>query len=81
MAKQIINQTYGTAIVDAQGKPTVAFFTLLEQLTNLEIMDGAGSPEGEVKARFKSLYIDTDINYVYIKTTNDSLNTGWVLVT
>ncbi len=81
MAKQIINQTYGTAIVDSQGKPTVEFFTLLEALVNLEILDGEGNPEGEVFARFKALYIDTLTNIIYVKTTNDSLDTGWVLVT
>ena len=81
MSKQILGQAFGTAIVDGRGVPTVEFFTLLEQLTNLEIIDGKGSPEGAVKARFKSLYIDTDINFVYIKTTNDNLNTGWVAIT
>lgn len=81
MAKELINQTYGTAIVDAGGMPTTAFFTLLEGLVNLEILDAEGAPEGIVNSRFKSLYIDTLTNFVYIKTTNESLNTGWVLVT
>ena len=81
MSKQILGQAFGTAIVDSRGMPTVEFFTLLEQLTNLEIIDGKGSPEGAVKARFKSLYIDTEINFVYIKTTNDNLNIGWVAIT
>ncbi len=80
MAKQIINQTQGTAIVDAQGMPTVEFFTLIEAVTNLEIINDEGAPEGVVNARFKSLYIDTLTNLVYIKTTNESLNTGWVLI-
>jgi hypothetical protein len=80
MAKQINNQTYGTAIVDAKGLPTVTFFTLLEGLVNLEILDDEGNPEAAVFARFKSLYIDTLTNLVYIKTTNESLDTGWVLV-
>ncbi len=77
--KQINNQTYGTAIVDKAGKPTTVFFTLLESLTNLEILDGEGSPEGIENGRFKSLYIDTDTNDLYIKTTIESLTTGWVL--
>ncbi len=38
--KEINNQTFGTAIVDKQGKPTTEFFTLLESLVNLEILDG-----------------------------------------
>ena len=81
MAKQINNQTFGTAIVDSQGRPTVEFFTLIEALANLEIINDAGSPEGVLASRFKSLYIDTVTNFVYIKTTNESANTGWVLVT
>lgn len=81
MAKEINNQTYGTAIVDAQGMPTTTFFTLIEALVNLEILDDEGNPEAAVFARFKSLYIDTLTNMVYIKTTNESLDTGWVLVT
>ena len=79
MAKELNNQSYGTAIVDDQGMPTIEFFTLLEGLVNLEILDDPGSPEGIVFARFKTLYIDTDNNDIYLKTTNDSLNTGWVL--
>jgi len=83
--KQINNQTYGTAIVDNQGKPTVEFFTLLEALTNLEILDGEGTPEGVETGRFKSLYVDTDevgngINFLYFKSTIESQNTGWVLI-
>ncbi len=81
MAKELQNQSYGTAIVDANGMPTTTFFTLLEGLVNLEILDDEGNPEGVISARFKSLYIDTLTSNVYIKTTNESLNTGWVLVT
>lgn len=80
MAKQINNQTYGTAIVDKEGKPTTVFFTLLEALTNLEIIDGEGTPEAVVLARFKSLYIDVDTSDLYIKTTNTNLKTGWVKI-
>ncbi len=77
--KEINNQTFGTAIVDKQGKPTTEFFTLLESLVNLEILDGEGSPEGVETGRFKSLYIDTLTNDLYIKTTIESDNTGWIL--
>ncbi len=80
MSKQILGQAFGTPIVDNRGIPTVEFYTLLEQLVNLEIIDGKDSPEGVVNARFKSLYIDTETSLVYIKTTNDNLNTGWVAV-
>lgn len=80
MAKQILNQTYGTSIVDNNGRPTTEFFTLLESLVGLEIIDGKGTPEGQVKARFKSLYIDVDTSVVYIKTTKESEINGWVNV-
>lgn len=80
MAKQILNQTYGTNIVDKNGRPTTEFFTLLESLVGLEIIDGKGTPEGQVKARFKSLYIDVDTSVVYIKTTKESEINGWVNV-
>ena len=78
--KAINNQTFGTAIVDKQGKPTFAFFNLIESLTNLEVLDGEGTPEASINARFKSLYIDTDTSLVYIKTTIESLDTGWVQI-
>ena len=78
--KSINNQTFGTSIVDKQGKPTFAFFNLIEALTNLEILDGEGTPEANINARFKSLYIDTTTSFVYIKTTIESLNTGWVQI-
>ena len=81
MAKVLTNQALGTSIVDSNGRPTTEFFTLLEGIVNLEILDGTGTPEAAVKARFKSLYIDTATNNVYIKTTNDSVNTGWIIVT
>lgn len=80
MPKTLINQALGTTIVDSQGRPTTEFFTLLEGLVNLEVLDGSGTPESVVAARFKTLYIDTATNDVYIKTTNDSVKTGWVLV-
>ncbi len=78
--KEINNQAFGTAIVDKQGKPTIEFFTLLESLVNLEILDGEGSPEGIETSRFKSLYIDILTNDLYIKTTIESDNTGWILI-
>ena len=83
--KEINNQTFGTPIVDGQGRPTVEFFTLIEALTNLEILDNSGNPEGALKARFKTLYIDNDnvgtlANFLYLKTTNESVDTGWVLI-
>ena len=83
MPKILNNQTQSTAIVDKQGKPTIAFFTLLEGIVNLEILDGTGTPETFVKARFKTWYVDTAnapaTVDVYFKSTNESVATGWVL--
>lgn len=85
MAKEILNQTYGTSIVDSQGKPTVEFFNLISQLVNLEIIEGTGSPELVVDATRKSRYWDSVTNDFYFKTTNQgTLNasgepTGWIL--
>ena len=79
MPKTLINQTYGTSIVDGQGRPTVEFCTLIEGLVEFEFLDGLGTPEGVVNAKFKVWYIDTTNNDIYIKTTNKSVNTGWVL--
>jgi len=80
MAKELINQSYGSSIVDKEGKPTVEFFTLLEGLVNLEVRNGEGTPEGVVKARFKVFYFDEIANDLYIKKTNENLDTGWVLL-
>ncbi len=80
MAKEILNQTYGTSIVDSQGRPTVEFFNLIEQLVNLETISGTGSPESVVNARPKTYYWDTVTNDIYFKTTGEGASTGWVLV-
>lgn len=85
MAKEILNQTYGTTLVDKQGKPTVEFYTLLSQLVNLEIIEGEGTPELVLDAPRKSRYWDTLTNDFYFKTTNEGTRnaagepTGWIL--
>jgi len=78
MAKSINNQAFGTKLINS-GVASTEFYTLLEALVNLEILDGKGSPEGLVFARFKVQYLDTLTNDLYIKTTNNNVNTGWVL--
>lgn len=79
MAKTLNNQTYGTALVDSQGKPTVEFFALIEAMASYEMLDGDGTPEGVVFAKRKVWYINNVNDDTYIKTTNASVNTGWVL--
>lgn len=81
--RDIVNQTAATPIVDNRGVPTVAFFTLLTQLTELELLRGDGSPEGTIQAKQKTLYFDesgVSGTILYIKTTGPNENTGWVAV-
>ena len=81
---KLINQTdYGVPIVDGSGRPTQAFYSLIEQLTHLEILNGEGSPEGEIYARAKVLYFNetgASGDILFIKTTNESENTGWTAI-
>ena len=80
MPKQIINQAINTILINPDGTPTSEFFTLIEQLANLEILNDPGSPEGVVFAQFKTLYWDDTNSDLYFKSTNQDLNTGWVLI-
>ncbi len=47
----------------------------------LNMLDGAGSPEGVVYAAQKKYYFDTVGANLWFKTTNESLNTGWKQLT
>lgn len=78
--KQLINQTNSTSIVDGQGRPSVEFYSFLNAIAKQETLDGEGSPEGVVFAQQKVMYWDTITNDFYFKTTNESENTGWVLM-
>lgn len=50
-------------------------------LNFLEPIDGTGSPEGVVKAPQKKYYFDTAAGELYFKTTDSTLDTGWVQLT
>ena len=56
----------------------------ITQLVNfLEIAEGSGSPEGVVFAKQKKLYFNLTGGAgtrVYIKTTNELINTGWLAI-
>lgn len=84
MAKEIYNQPFGTTLI-SNGKPTTEFFTLLDQLVNLEIQEGEGSPELTLDAPRKTRYWDTLTNDFYFKTTNEGTTNamgqpiGWIL--
>jgi hypothetical protein len=81
---KLINPTdIATPIVDHKGMPTQEEQQLRQDLSELEIIDGEGDPNGQVKAKPKTLYMDTNGSagsILYIKTTELSEDTGWVLV-
>lgn len=52
-----------------------------ERLNFLEPLEGSGSPEGVVTARRFKQYFDTVGEDMYTKTTDESVNTGWKIIT
>jgi hypothetical protein len=52
--------------------------SVTELLNFFEVMEGSGSPEGIVKAKAKKYYFDTVGAALYFKTTNETLDTGWI---
>lgn len=75
-------------IVDAAGVPGIdRMAPWMEAITNLinflEIAEGTGSPEGVVFADKKKIYFNLTGaagTLVYIKSTDNTLNTGWVVM-
>lgn len=54
-----------------------------EALNFMEPLEGSGSPEGVVKAKKHKQYFNTTGSpgsFYYRKTTDASLNTGWVAI-
>ena len=82
MTKQINTQAPSTPIVDSMGRPTVEFYSLIEQLTGLEILSGTVDPNGAVQAKTKTLYWNSDPgeNTLWFKTTGPNDNTGWLQI-
>ena len=80
MTKQINPQAASTPIVDRQGRPTLEFFALIEQLTALEIREGDINPENNVTAKAKTLFWNSANNTLWFKATGPSLNTGWLQI-
>lgn len=57
--------------------------SVTEQLKLLEVVEGAGSPEGVLKSPKHKVYFNTSGSagtFYYRKTTNETLNTGWVAI-
>lgn len=83
MSKLINPTEVNIPIVDSNGKPTQAFYQLINDLSGLELLDGEGSPEGILKAGKKTQYYDVNGavgSILYVKTTDANLDIGWVLV-
>lgn len=82
MAISIIN--INTKIVSKNLKATQVFFRRLSDLIFFAnnapvILDFAGSPEGNVTARFKDQCWDTVNDKLYFKSTVSG-DTGWVIL-
>lgn len=84
-ARLIVPPHPGLAIVD-EGHMELHFQTWTQQLTELEIVGGSGSPEGTVSAKQKTLYMDVSGatgSVLYIKRLPDidgDDTMGWRLI-
>lgn len=73
-------------IVDQNGMNTQSMMIWMEQVTNLQIATGIGSPEGVLKALIGKEYMDTSGiagAILYIKRDADiggDTSQGWILV-
>lgn len=71
--------------ISYSGMPSDRFIGWMQEVTKainlLTPIDGTGSPEGVLKAGQKSYYFDIAAQELYFKTTDSTLNTGWVLLT
>ena len=81
----IQNPNRDVPITDSRGIGQERIIGWIESVTKainlLTPIDGAGSPEGVIKAAQKSYYFDTVAQELYFKTTDSTLNTGWILLT
>lgn len=76
-----------TPIVRNDGIAAQTMRAWMESVTqvveSLDMTEGAGSPDGVVFAKKKKLYFNTAGSvgtFVYLKTTDDNLSTGWVAI-
>lgn len=83
---RIIPPTIADKIFSESGKLTSRGLLFFNELADLSIIEGAGSPEGVVEARIARRYMDTAGvagSILYIKRDADVLGDktkGWVLV-
>lgn len=71
-------------IVDENGLMHPRFQGWVQSVTALlnllDPIEGIGTPEGSLFADKKKIYIDTAAANIYYKTTDKTLNTGWILL-
>jgi len=73
-------------IVDPAGMTTPSMMIWMEQVTDLQIVTGSGSPEGVFEALITRIYMDTagtTGNILYIKRDADiagDKSKGWILI-
>lgn len=72
-------------IIGEDGQPTLEFIIWIEDVTDLQIIEGNGSPEGVIEARVNRIYRDTSgtaNTILYIKNLSDiggDTSQGWIL--
>jgi hypothetical protein len=57
--------------------------TITDEINFLQVTEGAGSPEGVLLAPKHKLYFNTSGapgTFYYRKTTDETVNTGWVAI-
>lgn len=73
-------------IVDKDGNMLTRFYNWTQQVTQLQIIQGSGTPEGNIEASVTTLYMDTggsSGNILYIKrdaSVSGDRTKGWILV-
>lgn len=76
----------GVQVADSEGKQTERMYNWAQQITQLQILTGSGSPEGVVEAKIETLYMNTAGtagSILYIKRDADvggDRTQGWILV-
>ena len=79
VAYPITRSTDGSANEEMQGWMRA----VTDALNFLEVAEGSGSPEGVLFAPMHKQYFNTSGSpgsFYYRKTTDDSVNTGWVAI-
>lgn len=82
----MIKQLIRSAPFTKDGKILERPYKVMQELIQMDILEGDGSPEGVIMASSRRLYMDTagtSGNILYIKKVNDisgDRTMGWILV-